>query len=120
MISISRWNALLWLVLIVASASGLYTVKYRVQAIQTEVTKVTRDLEQERESLRVVEAEWAYLTRPERIQKLATRYLKLQPVQTRQIASDDTLRRATPRVQPVTPAAAYVTVKNGPAPAEGE
>lgn len=109
---IPRPRAMLSLVLFVAAASGLYVVKYRVQAIQVEITALNKQLEQERESMRVVEAEWAYLSRPERIQRLSAEYLKLQPVQPSQMAG------VVAHKGDITPAAAHVLPQASPA--EGE
>lgn len=83
---IPRLNAALWMVLIVGSVLGLYVVKYRVQGLQAEIVEVSRQLEEEQENLHVVAAEWAYLNQPERLQRLAERYLSLEPITMRQIA----------------------------------
>lgn len=80
-----RFAKLLWVALLVASAFGLYMVKYRVQGIQAEIAAINRQMEDERESLHVVAAEWSYLNQPERLQQLSENYLKLQPVKVAQM-----------------------------------
>lgn len=84
---IRRFATLISLMLVVAAAFGLYIVKYRVQAIQAEIAALTHQLEDERESLHVAAAEWAYLSQPERLQKLASKYLKMRPVDVSQVAA---------------------------------
>lgn len=81
-----RLSTILWIVLIAASAFGLYSVKFKVQTIRTQIAEVERDLELERETMNVISAEWAYLNRPERLQKLASTYLGAQEVTVQQIA----------------------------------
>jgi hypothetical protein len=86
-----RVSTIAWLVFIAAAVYGLYTVKYRVLAIQREIASVESELQQEQENLRVVAAEWAYLTRPERLQALVTKHTSLVPVQGIQVMEVSTL-----------------------------
>lgn len=76
-----RFSTIAWLVLIAAAVYGLYSVKYRVLELQREIAGVERQLQIEQENLHVVAAEWAYLTRPDRLQALAAKNTKLIPVQ---------------------------------------
>lgn len=86
-----RLGTLLWMCMIMAAALGLYMVKYRVQHIKDEVAEVAREIEQEQEALHVLSAEWAYLTRPQRLQELSAKYLSLVPAQPVQMTSMDAL-----------------------------
>lgn len=86
-----RFAKLLSIALIMAAAFGLYMVKYRVQAIQAEITALNRQIEDERENLHVAAAEWAYLNQPERVQRLAEKYLAMQPMAIRQMADASTV-----------------------------
>lgn len=67
--------AAIWAIVIVVSAFGLFRVKYEVQSIRAQIIETNKELAQEKESLHVVSAEWAYLNRPERLQQLADKYL---------------------------------------------
>jgi len=69
----------IWAAVIIVSAFGLYRVKYEVQSIRAQIRETSTELAQERESLHVVSAEWAYLNRPERLQKLSEKYLNTDP-----------------------------------------
>jgi hypothetical protein len=69
----------IWVAVIMVSAFGLYRVKYEVQSIRAQIRETSAELAQERESLHVVAAEWAYLNRPERLQRLAEKYLNTDP-----------------------------------------
>lgn len=65
----------LWAFLGVLAAFGLYTVKYRVQAIKSEVATAETQLREEKKNLHVLNAEWTYLNRPERLRQLSEKYL---------------------------------------------
>lgn len=82
---IIKLNNIAWLVLIATAAYGLYMVKYRVLNVQREIANIKKELEQEQENLHVIEAEWAYLTRPDRLQALAQKNTNLMPVQGMQV-----------------------------------
>ena len=92
----SRFGTLISMLLVAFAAFGLYQVKYRVQAIQAEIVEVSKTLDEERESLNVAAAEWAYLTQPERLQRLSEKYLRMQPVKTSQVADLKDLGRFSP------------------------
>lgn len=81
-----RAGLLVMMLVIVVAALLLYRVKYEVQSLQSQVAETQRRLEQEKEALRVVSAEWAYLNRPERLRRLAAKYLGSTGVTVEQVA----------------------------------
>ena len=82
-----RISTLLWILLLVLGAFGLYMVKYKVQDLKKEVALTEKNLVEEKKNLHVAKAEWAFLTRPERIRRLAGKYLKVKPVMGKQMAA---------------------------------
>ncbi len=76
----NRLSTIFWMFVIVLGAFGLYLVKYKVQALKDEIAETETKITEERDSLHVIEAEWTYLNRPERLQALAGKYLALKPV----------------------------------------
>ena len=66
-------------------AFGLYMVKFSVQNLQRDVNMAEQQLSAEKESLHLLNAEWAYLNRPERLRALAERHLELVPLDSRRI-----------------------------------
>lgn len=78
---------LITMLMIVVAAFGLYQAKYRVHTIRTQIADVQRQIEDERENLHVVAAEWAYLTRPDRLKRLASTYTNLQPLSSKQVVA---------------------------------
>jgi hypothetical protein len=92
---VSRISTIFWMILIVAAALGLYVVKYQVQSMQEELAKQENILRDEREALHVLEAEWAYLNKPQRLQQLAEKYLATTPTLSKQISSIDMIPKTS-------------------------
>jgi hypothetical protein len=70
---------------LVASAGYAYSIKYDTLYYAEEVVKVRRKIERERDAIAVAKAEWALLTRPDRLQKLVEQNLDLQPMSVTQL-----------------------------------
>lgn len=80
-----RVSGIILMMCFAIAASGLYFVKYAVQDVQRDVASLQGELKDERESLHLLNAEWAYLNRPERLHALADKHLNLEPLDSRQI-----------------------------------
>ena len=72
-----RPGIFIWTVAVFAAGASLFYMKHRVQSLEAELGKVDRKLAAEQETLHVLRAEWAYLTRPERLVKLNKKHLGL-------------------------------------------
>ncbi|MCB1538341.1 MAG: hypothetical protein H6865_05025 [Rhodospirillales bacterium] len=68
-IHVSPWPVALILAAI-AMAVGVFAVTQGVQTRESRVAQINRDILAEQQSVRVLNAEWAYLTRPQRLQTL--------------------------------------------------
>lgn len=75
-----RLSFLLSLCVFAALSFGLYLVKYEVQDLHDALAIKHVALQREQEAMRLLHAEWAYLTRPERLQRLQARHVKLHPL----------------------------------------
>jgi len=82
----SMRTALLWMFMLVFGAFGVYMVKYKVQAIKKEVAQTEKQLFEERSDIHVLNAEWTYLNRPERLKALSAKYLDVKPTRGQQIS----------------------------------
>ncbi len=80
-----RITALIYMACFAALSMVLYLVKYSVQNIQRDVDFARSELAQEKESLHLLKAEWAYLNRPDRLQRLASKHLDLVPLDSKRI-----------------------------------
>ncbi len=86
-------RALLFLitsVVVVALAFWAYRENYDTQSVMKEARELQRDISSARERLRVLNAEWAYLNRPERLRELVNmnfQRLELLPIESAQYSS---------------------------------
>lgn len=81
-----RISHVLWMLFLVIGASGLYMVKYKVQAVKSQVMATEHQLSDETRNLQVLQAEWTFLNRPERLKQLAEKYLDVKPMRGQQLA----------------------------------
>jgi cell division protein FtsL len=105
---------------LVALAYVIYQVKYEARALDEEIASLGKEIDTERDSLAVLRAEWSLLNRPERIERLAQKYLKLAPIQPRQLVTLDSVTDrdfARPRVEVATAPASAAATGQGAKPA---
>jgi len=70
---------------------GLFVVKNQVQSLEVELTRINREIREEREDLHVLRAEWSHLNEPGRLEMLASKYLELIPLEAIQFLSEDNI-----------------------------
>lgn len=70
-IRFSPWP-ILFTLMAIAMAVGVFAVTQRVQHREAQVAEMNRQLLTEQQAMRVLDAEWAYLTRPQRLEELVT------------------------------------------------
>jgi cell division protein FtsL len=88
-------------VALVGSAIYAYSIKYETIFHAERIVKLKHEIKAEQDEIAMLRAEWAHLTRPERIQSLADKFLDLQPVGLRQIVSADALPERTQRTDAI-------------------
>jgi hypothetical protein len=77
------------IMLCVALSGGmLLQTSQRVQHSEAEVLRLARAIEREKQSIQVLQAEWAHLNAPYRLEKLAQNYLGMVPAASGQILVD--------------------------------
>ncbi len=79
------------LALVAILAFGLFALKYEVRGLEAELARLEREAQAEEEAIRVLNAEWSYLNRPERLKALSARYLPLAAVSARQVGGIELL-----------------------------
>lgn len=87
----SRLAIIIWAVVAAVLVLGLFELKYEVQRLEERLRTVRADIQREREAVHVLQAEWSYLNRPERIAELAARHLDLRPIDPDQVRRLDEL-----------------------------
>jgi len=80
-----RLRSLFWLLLISATGFAMFGVKYQVQALEDQFARINRATAAEQHEIRVLDAEWAYLTRPETLDAMNRQFLSLAPISTKQL-----------------------------------
>lgn len=80
-----RYLNVLAIALLVGSAVYAYSIKYETLLFSEQTVKVQHAIDRERDRIGMLRAEWAYLTRPERLQALADKHLDLVPLGVDQI-----------------------------------
>lgn len=99
---------------LVALACVIYQVKYQARGLDAEIRTLNGQIDEERDAIAVLRAEWSLLNRPERIQRLAQKHLKLAPAKPVQIVTLDKVTdrdfdparlEQTPALAPDAPAA---------------
>lgn len=102
---------------LVAIAYVIYQVKYESRALDAEIATLAKQIDEERDAIAVLRAEWSLLNRPERIERLAQKYLKLAPAKPLQLVTVDSVsdrdfdRTRVEEPKPVPVAAAPKPVK---------
>jgi hypothetical protein len=71
---------------LIASAGYAYSIKYETLFYVEQVAKLKAKVQRERDAIAVLQAEWQYLDRPDRLQAAADQHLDLQPVKIQQLA----------------------------------
>lgn len=109
-------STLVWLCLATIASGILYHTSYRVQEEQEHLASLNRQIAQERQSIQVLHAEWAYLNDPSQLQRLVDAHTGLRPTRTNQLVS----LNALPQKQaPVTAPAASAALVASAAPMAG-
>lgn len=71
---------------LIGSAVYAYTIKYQTSYRAEQIAKTKIEIKAESDAIAVLHAEWAYMTRPERLQQLADKYLiDFKPLDVKQL-----------------------------------
>jgi len=79
----TRYINILLIFLMVLSASAVYDMKYEAELAAENISKLQGRIDQQKEDISLLKAEWALLTRPARMQEVLARHgdiLKLVPM----------------------------------------
>ena len=90
---------------VAAVAFWAYTVNYAAQETLERVGELRRDIGREREAIRVLEAEWAWLNAPDRLRRLLELHgaaLALEPMDGARFAGFEELPPRAPQAEPET------------------
>jgi len=74
--------------LAVSMGVSLFVIKYQVQDLEDQLTKIDHQIVTERQTIHVLKAEWSHLNEPGRLRRLAVHYLGLVPINYKQFLTD--------------------------------
>ncbi|MBP5857725.1 hypothetical protein KAJ83_11960 [Marivibrio halodurans] len=66
-----------WVMLLGATGYTLFHITFEVEALESELARLNKQIVEEQEAVHVLEAEWSYLNRPERIEQLSETFLPM-------------------------------------------
>ena len=83
--SVIRPGTIVWFCIVVAVGYAMFQVKYEVMQQEQTLAGINKQIADDRDQIRVLNAEWSYLTRPARIEELSARFLHLGSLNSIQI-----------------------------------
>ena len=86
---------------LIGSAIYAYSIKYETTFHAEKIVKLKHEIRREQDQIAMLRAEWAHLTRPERVQALADKFLDLEPMAVSQIVKADALPNRAPRADAI-------------------
>jgi len=95
---------LFWSAAAVATAVGLFAVKYKVQDLEEKIDRTNQKIVESQQATHILRVEWAHLNEAERIERLAVKHLNLEPASIKQVIRLDSLKPdSSPRRDPPLP-----------------
>jgi cell division protein FtsL len=91
------------LLVVAALVSGfmLYTLEHATRGTERRIGKLDAAIAAEREQIKFLNAEWSSLIRPDRLQDLAAKHLKLEALRSTQIVPTGELAARVPAEQQI-------------------
>ncbi len=75
----NRWAVFASILFAIASVASALTLKYHVQSRAERAEALAHQIAADLEAIRVLKAEWAYLSSPQRVQERSVKFLALMP-----------------------------------------
>ena len=94
-----RRSTILWFLIATCLGVALFLVKHEVQQREEQLASLHREILASQEAIHVLEAEWSYLNRPDRLEALVRRHLNLVPLDTQRLGSVEMLPMRLPMLQ---------------------
>lgn len=73
-----RWLNVIAILALVGSAAYAYSIKYETARYSAEIVKTQHAIQREKDVIGTLKADYAWLSRPGRVQTLAERHLEMQ------------------------------------------
>jgi cell division protein FtsL len=89
------FNAILVVSVLVAGFL-LYSLEHATRGLERDIASIEKKIATSQEGIKLLRAEWSSLTRPDRLQRLASEHLKLQTLQAQQMVKADEIGQKVP------------------------
>jgi hypothetical protein len=89
-----RWFQISSVAAAAVAALLVFQLKYKAEAVSERVANLQRQVDEEKEAISLMKAEWSFLIQPSRIQALVERHqerLQLKPLDPAQVTHLDTI-----------------------------
>ncbi|MGE0008481.1 MAG: hypothetical protein AB7S92_23245 [Parvibaculaceae bacterium] len=86
---------------VLAAAYVLYSLEHSIRGAERQIARSHAQIANEKEMIGLLHAEWSSLVRPERLQRLSNRYLKLRRISPDQFVKINELAARIPAEPPV-------------------
>jgi len=83
--------SIIMFILLITVSYGFYQLQHQVEVKQGRVAALEQQIKTDAETIKILEAEWALLNNPKRLQQLSNRFLELAPIAPSQIRKVDDL-----------------------------
>ncbi|HEX3971750.1 MAG TPA: hypothetical protein VHX19_10510 [Stellaceae bacterium] len=102
--SVIRPSTVVWFCVVIAVGYAMFQVKYEVMQQEQTLASLNKQITDGREQIRILDAEWSYLTRPSRIEDLSARFLHLNSMSSSQILPPSAVPERPDPSAPASPA----------------
>jgi len=95
---------ILFILAVVIGAATVYDLKLAATKSAERVAELQRQIDEERDAIRHLKAEWSLLNKPDRLQTLVERYndyLQLEPLDVKQIVTPEDLPARPVMLEPI-------------------
>jgi hypothetical protein len=82
-----KWLTVFAICVVTSAVLGLYRFEIHGRQLESELSSLNKSLLESQQAIQVLEAEWAFLTQPARLQALAIKHLVLVPTLPSQVAT---------------------------------
>ena len=83
---------IVWLGIAGVASFALFNITFKVEQLQDQLNSLNKQILEEQRAVHVLQAEWSYLSRPERIETLSARLLPhLRPPTAQQVGNIESL-----------------------------
>ena len=87
---------LMLVVVVLALAFVSYSLEHRMRAGERAVAALSAEIMKERELIQLLDAEWSYLSRPERLERLARQHAGMVPLSPARVVPEADLAATVP------------------------